>query len=455
MRTSAAAPPANGKVSIAQLVDDGFLLPGNVIVCNNWPFTAVVTPTGTFEARWQPFPNDLVADVGTEYMQAEFVTPSAWATAVCRVMRAQTRAQKAGHAPAQDPPLSPSFVGTGGGRGGSRGKPASASAAGEIRVAVNGWTACRVLVQKGDPNRQLAHQLCSEADQAAGADDAAIEVTLDALRREFVAHNSRRGRAAGRRAAETPKATPQQRREARKSLAALSAGSEDGSGQQMMAVDDAHEGGTGTGTGDTGAGGGGGSGGAGSDSEPEQPLAVDARRTSAEIREITGAVDGLAKRVESDLALGCVKQRRAAAAAADAISAAASALTLSSFFQVAQQTGDAAGSQAQGGARKLVHSRKRKSIPDLSRHTKLSRVPTEDSDGSVSPNRSSMLRLDPQTRDQLTRFRGSAAALKRAQPELKALRYQRKQQLKRRIADALDLWPPAFVAPGRPCRRGF
>ncbi|KAJ2713725.1 hypothetical protein H4R19_002103 [Coemansia spiralis] len=400
----AAGVPANGKVSILHLVNEGLLRPGNTVVCNAWPFSATVTPTGTFEAQWQPLPPGLVAAVGSEYMQGEFGTPSAWATAVCRVMRAQTRAQKTGTT-APDPSLSPAVASgsSTGGRGGARTKSTAAAAAvpGEIRVAVNGWTACRVVVQRDDPNRQLAQQLCSDASDPDEA--TAIEVPLDALRRELVARTARRGRTTSRRPCDPPKVVPHRRKSTPAS--------------QPMAVDNADSG-----------------------SEPEQPLARDLRRTSAEIREITGAVDGLAKRVASDLALGCVKQRRAAAAAADAISAAASALSLTSLSPEAQQAGTTAATgsgESRAGGR---HSRKRKSILGLSRNAKLSRVPTDSSSSSNGDSSSSGGVLDAATQEQLARFRDRAAALKRAHPELKALRYQRKQQLKRRISDALERW---------------
>ncbi|KAJ1939873.1 hypothetical protein EC988_007192, partial [Linderina pennispora] len=123
--------PANGKILISHLVDEGLLTAGNTVVCNNWPFTAVVTATGAFEASWEPVPADFVGTYGREFMRAEFETPSAWATAVCRVMRAQARAHK--HRRDGDEEV---------GRRASRSKQKAPTST-EGRVAVNGWTACR------------------------------------------------------------------------------------------------------------------------------------------------------------------------------------------------------------------------------------------------------------------------------------------------------------------------
>ncbi|KAJ2395007.1 hypothetical protein GGI05_001785, partial [Coemansia sp. RSA 2603] len=274
---------SSGKVSLADLVEAGLLAAGNTVVCNSWPFGAVVTASGTFTAQWQPLPSDFVADHGTEFMKAEFDTPSAWATAVCRVMRAQQRARK-----------------TQAGR--------TAGGSGEGRVAVNGWTACRVRVARTDANRRVAQRL-------SGSDAGIIEVPLDALRREL----SRRVEPAS-----------------------------------------------------------------GSESDTN--------------------VDGLAQRVASGLALGCVQQRRAAAAAADLIAAHAPAVPA---------------------------GRKRKSIPDMARTAKLSRVPTSEDDDEAE---------DEATRAQLERFRARALELQRPAAERKALRHQRRQKLRRAISAALNAW---------------
>ncbi|KAJ2401854.1 hypothetical protein GGI23_001117 [Coemansia sp. RSA 2559] len=69
--------PSNGKVSIGHLVDEGLLIPGNTVVCNNWPFRATVTAKGTFEGQWTPLPSDFVSPYGTEFMRPTFETPSA------------------------------------------------------------------------------------------------------------------------------------------------------------------------------------------------------------------------------------------------------------------------------------------------------------------------------------------------------------------------------------------
>ncbi|KAJ2779331.1 histone methyltransferase activity (H3-K4 specific) [Coemansia javaensis] len=346
----AGAAAAGGKVSVGQLVEERLLAAGSTVVCNSWPFRAVVTEAGAFAAQWQPLPDGFVAGAGAEFMHAEFVTPSAWATAVCRVMRAQARAQRAAE---------------------GTGTAASAAAAAEIRVAVNGWTACRVLLPGG------------------------AEVSLDALRRELVARNARRARAARQPAAHPPPPPPRD-----------------------------------------------------SDSEPERALA-------AEISEISG----LAQRVESGLALGGARQRRAAAAAAGAISAAAGALTLSAAAEAAgpphaNEDEDEDEDVDEDMERlQLLQSRKRKSIPDLSRSAKLSRVPAgasdddddgDDDDGDdVEEDEAAILAaadLDAATRACLARYCARAAELKRAQPELRALRYRRRQQLRRRISDAIDRW---------------
>ncbi|KAJ2336540.1 hypothetical protein GGI00_000771, partial [Coemansia sp. RSA 2681] len=119
----------------------GLLQAGSVVVCNSWPFSAIVSATGRLDARWTPIPSEFAQPVaGSEFMRAEFDTPSAWATAVCRVMRAQQ----------------------------------ARATNGESRVAVNGWTACRVQVPKDDE----------------ASPDKAVEITLDTLRREFTARQT-------------------------------------------------------------------------------------------------------------------------------------------------------------------------------------------------------------------------------------------------------------------------
>ncbi|KAI8319724.1 hypothetical protein GQ54DRAFT_341051 [Martensiomyces pterosporus] len=428
--------PANGKVSITHLVEEGLLTPGNVVVCNSWPYTSIVTASGTFDARWEPLPEDFVAPYGTEFMRPEFETPSAWATAVCRVMRAQTRAQKLHKQPvAGDPPLAggannstqilhgsgDANEGLHSARRGARGKPAKGSSrsassvgSGESRVAVNGWTACRVLFPKDDPNRALALRL--EAEIENGALDAnreaggVIEIPLDALRRELCSRISRTR--AAKRASES--ARHHQPRRGTHSHASSLASLVDGNSKPVFAEPN---------------------GGEDSDDDFEHRSAAAEKRTSAELSEISGAVDGLAKRVESDLALGCVKQRRAAAAAADAISATAHASSMTSYIQVAANMDDEDTSRrpvAQSLSRKQshsAHSRKRKSIPDMSRHAKLSRVPTENSDadnGGFSLNADAAMAermaLSDQTRAKLAYFQAKAAELERPQNELKAMR---------------------------------
>ncbi|KAJ2813669.1 hypothetical protein H4S07_000514 [Coemansia furcata] len=125
-----------GKTSLSDLVSAGLLQAGATVVCNSWPFTATVSAAGRLDAQWT-VPSDFAQPLaGAEFMRAEFDTPSAWATAVCRVMRAQTRSN------------------------------------GESRVAVNGWTACRI-------------QMPSES----GSDEP-TEISLDALRREFTARHA-------------------------------------------------------------------------------------------------------------------------------------------------------------------------------------------------------------------------------------------------------------------------
>ncbi|KAJ1721499.1 hypothetical protein LPJ53_003985 [Coemansia erecta] len=410
--------PTTGKVSIANLVSSGLLVAGNTILCNSWPFSAVVTSAGTFTASWQPLPSDFVAGHGTEFMKAEFETPSAWATAVCRVMRAQQRAQKNN---AED-------GARGGGGGGGRGKHLpSTGGSGESRVAVNGWTACRVRVPRSDPNRRLALRLDAEARDAAGsngssgsfsdADDVLgdIEVPLDALRRELCSRVAARAR--------------------RLSSEGAAEAREDAH-DRLVAGDEA----------------------AGSGSECEATAAVAVANGGS-----PGAVDGLARRVETGLALGCVKQRRAAAAAADAISAAANGPAVSAMAKLASQQPALPDQSQQRRQQQHGHghsrSRKRKSIPDMSRQAKLSRVPTENSsepepepeasDGAMSladGDSGGMRRgpagpaVDARVGEQLERFRERARALQRPQAEAKALRYQRRQRLKRAIAGALDTW---------------
>ncbi|KAJ2661859.1 Histone-lysine N-methyltransferase 2A [Coemansia sp. RSA 1199] len=352
---------STGKISIGNLVKEGLLTAGNVVVCNAWPFSAVVTSTGTFDAQWSPLPQTFISGVGTEFMRSEFETPSAWATAVCRVMRAQTQAQKA------KGELSDKHV---------RGKGTN----GESRVAVNGWTACRVRVSRRDENWDIVERLDSDVKKESDV----VEVPLDVLRREMTNRVSKR---------------TVRRPGWRKSRQSLDVQRD----EQHMDLDSRNS---------------------GTDDEPEPAT----RRNSAELQEISGAVDGLARRVESDLALGCVKQRRAAAAAANAISASVHPLVTSPSKPTINGT--------LTETRRHIHSRKRKSIPDMSRHAKQSRVPSDSSDSASDL----CVGMDAGTRSQLAYFRERADALKRTHSELKALRYQRKQQLKRRIANALDLW---------------
>ncbi|KAJ2666761.1 Histone-lysine N-methyltransferase, partial [Coemansia sp. RSA 1285] len=188
----------------------------------------------------------------------------------------------------------------------------------------------------------------------------------------------------------------------------------------------------------------------------------DADRTAQ--TELSGAVDGLARRVEDGLALVCVKQRRAAAAAADAISATSSAAAAAAALESQRRKKD-------------MHSRKRKSIPDMSRHSKHSRIPADNADSAGADRKHSHRRpaspsdaasnasasasssgddgdaeiaaeiavgsvggLDPQTRAVLAHFQSRALTLKSIHADLRALRYQRKQQLRRSIANALDAW---------------
>ncbi|KAJ2039493.1 hypothetical protein H4S03_001652 [Coemansia sp. S3946] len=238
-----------GKTSLLDLVSAGLLQAGAVVVCNSWPFSAVVSASGRLDARWTPVPSDFAQPLaGAEFMRAEFDTPSAWATAVCRVMRAQQ----------------------------------ARASSGESRVAVNGWTACRVRAGEG------------------------AEVSLDTLRRAFTA------------------------------------------------------------------------------------------RQAAESDESASAVDGLAQQVAQGLALGCVSQRRAAAAAATA----------------------------------MAPGRKRKSIPDMARHAKLSRVPTADS-SDAEPD-------DAAVRQVLDAFQAAADAYPR--DERKAVGARRRQALRQAIGAATDAW---------------
>ncbi|KAJ1731288.1 hypothetical protein LPJ72_004019 [Coemansia sp. Benny D160-2] len=446
--------PPNGKVTIGHLVEEGLVLAGNRVACNSWPFQATVTAQGTLVAQWEPLPSDFVQPHGTEFMRTAFETPSAWATAVCRVMRAQGRARQAqslGAAAHTD--ASPANGGDAAvpglrGKAAQRTKSAkamlaaaaaaavssSSSSAGESRVAVNGWTACRVLVPRHDPNRALAERLGAPADDApAGGSPAAssaassssssassvslaslqpdtIEVPLDALRQELCARISRT-RAAARK-------------------------------QASDAADRADE-----------------------ETDSDDQHRPDADRTAQ--TELSGAVDGLARRVENGLALVCVKQRRAAAAAADAISATSSAATAAAAAAVVE-------SQRR---KKDMHSRKRKSIPDMSRHSKHSRIPSDNADSTGVDRKHSHRRpaspsdavssgsgsgsssgddgdaeisaeiavdsvdgLDPQTRAVLAHFQSRALTLKSIHADLRTLRYQRKQQLRRSVANALDAW---------------
>ncbi|KAJ2556848.1 Histone-lysine N-methyltransferase [Coemansia sp. RSA 1933] len=384
--------PSNGKVSIGNLVDEGLLLAGNTIACNSWPFRASVTAQGTFEAQWTPLPEDFISPYGTEFMRASFETPSAWATAVCRVMRAQAKAppktaHTTGHTDRQEQQ----------GEQGSRAKPHrakvaknTASAAGESRVAVNGWTACRVLVSKDDPNRELAERLASLDDSSSGTNPTqasdVIEIPLDALRQELCMRINRK----------------------RKTKVKRSPSDSADGGLKQPETKDREE----------------------SDSDNS---GSPGSRTMAEL---SGAVEGLARRVESDLALGCVKQRRAAAMAADAISAASVAPP---------------GSESAAAARKEMHSRKRKSIPDMSRHSKLSRIPSDNTETDGTTDDESH-RLGEHTRAVLARFDDRAQTLKRMHPDLRTLRYQRKQRLKRSIASALDAWERQRRRNHRPIR---
>ncbi|KAJ1867961.1 hypothetical protein LPJ57_005818 [Coemansia sp. RSA 486] len=292
-------------------------------------------------------------------MKTEFETPSAWATAVCRVMRAQQRAKEDGK------------------RGPSTG------GVGESRVAVNGWTACRARIPKEDRNWEMAVRLDLETRGARGRKNEQvqgdIEVSLDLLRREL-----------GLRAATTAS-----------------------SASVVKPVDE-------------------------NNSDHGSPESVEAPEEQTEDSEILGAVDGLAERVQSELALGFVGQRRAAAAAAGAITASVNPLTISALKKLASS----AATPSTNNSRSHAHSRKRKSIPDMSRHAKLSRVPTENSDDMVTDPEDSRPPelLSEETQKQLRFFREKAGVLKRPLSELKTLQYQRRQQLKQRMAEAIDEW---------------
>ncbi|KAI9503090.1 hypothetical protein BX070DRAFT_252489 [Coemansia spiralis] len=421
LATKVLALPANGKVSVAHLVEEGLVTPGNAVVCNTWPYSAVVTAQGTFDARWHPLPRDFVSPYGTEFMRAEFETPSAWATAVCRVVRAQARAQKLGKPSVEPQAVEPPESGAANpsARRGARSKGSKASSrsvsfnggSGESRVAVNGWTACRVQFPRDDPNRALALHLYADADTPssdhathsdAGShspntqDDGApeiIEISLDALRQELCARINR-ARVAKKRQSETQ--------------------IQDSGSVPVVLTENGDENGS------------------ESDANHEP---IDTQRSNLELAEISGAVEGLAKRVESDLALSCVQQRKAAAVASDAITASAGN-PLSPHNH-----------EPKDGSRKDMHSRKRKSIPDMSRHSKLSRIPTENSDSDIETDdyidksySQVMKRLGPQSKACLAYFQDRAQTLKRLQPDPKSLRYQRKQHLRRSIANAMDIW---------------
>ncbi|KAJ1662362.1 Histone-lysine N-methyltransferase 2A [Coemansia sp. RSA 1646] len=399
--------PPNGKVAISHLVDEGLLIPGNTVACNNWPFRATVTAQGKFEAQWEPLPADFIPPYGTEFMRSVFETPSAWATAVCRIMRAQAKAplqknmRNTVHADATEQGEAALGSRSKGQRAKSAKTTASTGASGESRVAVNGWTACRVLVPSEDPNRGLAERLDS-FDDAVNANVSAssdvIEIPLDALRQELYARINRMRVATKKRTSDT---------------------ADQSKDYTVKARGDAQDEGD-------------------SDSDDHgSPGKI-------EMAELPGAVDGLAQRVESDLALGCVKQRRAAAAAADAISAASSSTITEQQLAL---------------SRKEMHSRKRKSIPDMSRHSKLSRIPSENTNGDGSGDQKHTSRqqqrdvdsdetssddetgrLDVQTRAVLAYFQDRAQTLKRIHTDLRTLRYRRRQRLKRTIVTALDTW---------------
>ncbi|KAJ2683618.1 hypothetical protein IWW39_005396, partial [Coemansia spiralis] len=110
----------------------------------------------------------------------------------------------------------------------------------------------------------------------------------------------------------------------------------------------------------------------------------------------SSAVDGLAQQVAQSLALGCVSQRRAAALATTA----------------------------------MAPGRKRKSIPDMARHAKLSRVPTADSSDTEID--------DTSVRRTLDAFQAAADACPR--DERKSVGARRRQALRQAIAAAADAW---------------
>lgn len=328
-------PPVSTKVSISQLVSEGLLIPGHTIVCNAWPFTSVVSKHGTFDACWKPIPEDFYMPANANsIMKRYFETPSAWATAVCRLMRAQQQNDRTNNE--------------------------------ATRVAVNGWTACRVRIPKDDPNRALAERLliqdmetrsdhCKRNKSSALSTNAAsaadsnfgdmVEVPLDLLRRELLDKETRQPQPVDKR---NCKAKP------------------------------------------------------GSSEKEETKPGKHVTFQSAETLEISGsAVDGLAKRVESDLALGS-----------------------SNSADVKPDD---------------LRDRKRKGGSDTSRHKKLSRVPSDDTMSDVV-SMEDAYEVTDETQRCLDAFQKAANALGASPGDLKALRYQRKRQLRNSLASSVYTW---------------
>ncbi|KAJ1915099.1 hypothetical protein H4219_004491 [Mycoemilia scoparia] len=194
-------PPANGKISILHLVQCGLLREGSILTYNQH-YIARVTNYGTLIPDWTHLPPDFIRPIGEQHMGSEYETPSAWATSVCKMTRAQVKAQRS---LSRRESLSNSNKNSVGGNEGKfdemavedengstnnisrRGSaPATTTKSSESRVAVNGWTACRVRLTKDDPQRLLGERLMEKDGIHFNKSDQVIEPVIALLRSELI-----------------------------------------------------------------------------------------------------------------------------------------------------------------------------------------------------------------------------------------------------------------------------
>lgn len=193
----------NGKVSIYHLVQRGLLREGSVLTYNQH-YIAKVTAQGRLIPDWTRLPPNFIHPIGEQLMGDEYETPSAWATAVCKITRAQAKAQRnlsrrstqADENSVAGPAAAPATQATPAVSSNSNDEQQGAasiltrrgsvvSRGGKMtegRVAVNGWTACRVRLENTDPLRELGEHLLEAEGVPFDKSSRVIEVTIAYLR---------------------------------------------------------------------------------------------------------------------------------------------------------------------------------------------------------------------------------------------------------------------------------